>query len=77
MQAAEKFKTPDLAPTVPGDGATTVAQAIEEESEEEEVIIIFLGLSFHMSLSVLLWSFCKWIKRIFFSQCRAQMKHLM
>lgn len=37
MQAAEKFKTPDLAPTVPGDGATTVAQAIEEESEEEEI----------------------------------------
>ncbi|XP_072020906.1 nascent polypeptide-associated complex subunit alpha-like [Amphiura filiformis] len=37
MAAAEKFKSPEMAPTVPGEGATTVAQAIEEESEEEEV----------------------------------------
>ena len=37
MQAAEKFKAPEMAPTVPGEGTATVTQAIEEESDEEEV----------------------------------------
>lgn len=37
MQAAEKFKAPELAPTAPGEGTARVQQAaIEEEDSDEE-----------------------------------------